>query len=128
MAQKSYESNGVSLSKKTLNSGDRIKVSYNGLLVQSGAQSLFLHVGYGDEWEDKLLIPMEYSEGVFTAEIEIQDFKSLGICFKDAAENWDNNSGENYVFSISKKPVKKEKAADVNVIEKGRRSVKVKIM
>lgn len=128
MAQKSYESNGVSLSKKTLNSGDRIRVSYSGLLVQSGAQSLFLYVGYGDEWENKLLMPMEYADGIFSAEIEIRDFKSLGVCFKDAADNWDNNSGSNYVFSISKKPIKKEKTADVNVIEKGRRSVKVKIM
>jgi hypothetical protein len=36
------------------------------------------------------------------------DCKQFGICFKDTAENWDNNSGENYVYSVSKKPVKKE--------------------
>lgn len=112
-AQKSYESNGVSLSKKTFYCGDRVKVSYKGLLAQSGAQQVFLHIGYGDAWEDKLLIPMEYDKGIFSAEIAILDFEGFEVCFKDVAENWDNNSGENYVFSISRKPARKEKAIGI---------------
>ncbi|QNU68291.1 carbohydrate-binding protein [Ruminiclostridium herbifermentans] len=110
MAKKSYDENGVLLSKKTLYSGDIIKVTYTGLLVQSGASGVFLHVGFGDKWENPSLIPMNYENGVFTADIEILNYKEFGICFKDTAENWDNNSGNNYVFSISKKPVKKETA------------------
>jgi len=124
MAQESYESNGVSLSKKALYSGDTVEVSYDGLLAQSGAQNVFLHIGYGDEWENKLLIPMHYDKGIFTAEIDILDFKSLSICFKDAAENWDNNSGENYVFGISKKSAKKEKTINAKVTKKSSRSRK----
>ena len=108
MAKKSYDENGVLLSKKTLYSGDIIKVSYTGLLVQSGAKSVFLHVGFGDKWENPSLIPMNCENDVFTADFEIMEYKEFGICFKDSAENWDNNSGENYVFNISKKPVKKE--------------------
>jgi hypothetical protein len=43
----------------------------------------------------------------------------LGICFKDNADNWDNNSGENYVFGVSKKPSKKEKTVTVKASKAG---------
>lgn len=113
MAKKSYEDNGVLLSKKTLYSGDKIKVSYTGLLAQAGAQSVFLYAGYGSEWKDCSLTPMKLEQGIFSAELDILECKNFGICFKDTAENWDNNSGENYVFSVSKKPAKKEKTVTV---------------
>lgn len=109
MVKKSYEENGIALSKKTLYSGDKVKLSYTGLLVQAGAQSVFLHVGFGAKWENSLLIPMKHEEGIFSADIEIIESKSFGVCFKDSAENWDNNSGENYVFKVSVRSVKKEK-------------------
>lgn len=120
MAKKSYDENGVLLSKKTLYSGDVITVSYTGLLVQSGAQGVFLHVGFGDEWDNSTLIPMNLENGAFTASFEILECKKFGICFKDTAENWDNNSGENYMFSVSKKPVRKEaaKKKDISTTEK----------
>lgn len=117
MAKKSYEDNGVLLSKKTFYVGDKVKVSYTGLLAQAGAQNVFLYIGYGEMWENSLFIPMNPEQGVFTAEFEILEGKSFGICFKDAIENWDNNSGENYVFTVSKKPVKKEKDLVSNVKE-----------
>ncbi len=107
MTKKSYDENGVLLSKKTLYNGDIITVSYTGLLVQSGAKGVFLHVGFGEKWENPSLIPMEFENDMFKASFEILDCKQFGICFKDTGENWDNNSGENYVYSVSKKPVKK---------------------
>lgn len=113
MARKSYEDNGVLLSKKTLYSGDKIKVTYNGLLAQEGAQNIILHVGFGDMWDNSSYIPMNLEQGSFTTELDILECKSFGICFKDTADNWDNNSGENYLFSVSKKPVRKEKTVTV---------------
>jgi hypothetical protein len=115
MAKKSYEDNGVLLSKKVLYSGDKVKVSYTGLLVQSGAESVFLYVGFGDKWENSSLISMTLKKGIFSSEIEIIESKKFGICFKDSAENWDNNSGENYEFIVSKKPEKKEKNLSAKV-------------
>lgn len=109
MIKKLYEENGVSLSKKTIYSGDKIKIFYSGLLAQSGASSVFLHIGFGEKWENSTLIPMKSEYGAFSAELEVKGIDSLGVCFKDCAENWDNNLGQNYVFKISKKPLKKEK-------------------
>lgn len=108
MAKKTYEENGVILSKKTIYSGDKIKLSYTGLLAQAGAQNIFLHVGYGDNWDNSSLIPMELDQGIFNAELNILENMNLGICFKDTADNWDNNSGQNYVYKLSARPIKKE--------------------
>lgn len=109
MSNVPYSDNGIILSKKTLHSGDKISIIYNGLLVQAGADSIFAHLGYGDKWENSAFIPMKHELDKFSADIEIQEGKSLCICFKDAADNWDNNSGENYIFKISKKPERKAK-------------------
>lgn len=106
MTKNSYVDNGILISQKSLHCGDKVKVSYNGLLVKEGAQNIFLYVGFGDEWENSSLIPMKLEEGMFSAEIDVLDSNCLGICFKDSAENWDNNSGENYVFKISVKAAK----------------------
>lgn len=119
MAKNSYEDNGVILSKKILYSGDKVKLSYTGLLAQSGAQSVFLHVGFGDKWECSSLIPMRLEQGIFSAEVEILESKSFGVCFKDSAENWDNNSGENYVFKVSARSAKKEKNVNVKLAKSG---------
>lgn len=124
MAKKTYEDNGVVLSKKVLYSGDNLKVSYAGLLVQAGAKNIFLHVGFGDNWENSSFIPMKLEQGIFMAELGILDSKNFGVCFKDCAENWDNNSGENYVYSISKKPEKKEKKLNEKVSKVSTKSKK----
>lgn len=113
-----YSDNGIILSKKALHSGDKIGISYNGLLAQAGADSIFVHLGYGDKWENSAFIPMKHELDKFSAEIEIQEGKSLCICFKDAADNWDNNSGENYIFKISEKLERKAKAPAKAAIEK----------
>lgn len=109
MIKKSYEENGITLSKKTIYSGDKIKLFYNGLLAQSGASIVYLHIGFGDMWENSSYIPMQLEEGVFSSEIDIDGSGSFEVCFKDCADNWDNNSGQNYVYKITKKPVRKGK-------------------
>lgn len=113
MSKKSFEENGLMLSKKTIYDGDKIKISYNGLLAQSGASNIYLHFGFGDKWDDSSLIQMEPEDGAFTAAVEITGEESLEICFKDSADNWDNNSGQNYVFKIYKKPVRKNSKTEL---------------
>ncbi|MCX7747582.1 MAG: carbohydrate-binding protein [Clostridia bacterium] len=96
-----YADNGVVISKSSIKVGDEITVSYNGLLLKSGADKVFAHIGYGDEWNEKTFIPMDFQEGVFKATFKVALPNSLNMCFKDGVENWDNNSGENYSFKIT---------------------------
>lgn len=98
-----YEDNGVELSKATISVGDEVTLVYRGLLAKSGADSVYAHIGYGENWDGKELIPMEKMEDVFKATIKVNLSDKLNIAFKDSVDNWDNNSQQNYSFSVSQK-------------------------
>ncbi|SMC88240.1 carbohydrate-binding protein [Sporomusa malonica] len=78
------------------------KITYNGLLPKSGATEVYAHVGYGRMWENTQDYKMTKTAHGFDVLIPIPEHAdSLNICFKDAANNWDNNAGTNYSFVIS---------------------------
>lgn len=41
----------------------------------------------------------------FQVEIDLPNSDLLNFCFKDSNDNWDNNDGKNYVFSIEQNSV-----------------------
>ena len=108
---KVYEQNGLFLSKQRISKGDEIIIGYKGLLLTSGASQVYMHVGYGENWDYCEDIPMIFSDGMFKVKLKVREEGQLGIAFKDPAENWDNNSGQNYCFKVVKKAsrVSKEK-------------------
>lgn len=105
-----YADNGLILSKASLTVGDEIVITYSGLLAGSGADQVIAHVGYGENWDGKEFILMENEGGVFKASYKVLSPGILNISFKDSANNWDNNSSNNYSFKVSEK-VKKTAAA-----------------
>lgn len=107
LKKKDYKENGVSLSKKALNVGDEFSILYDGILSQHGAEEVFAHVGYGENWENAETLKMNKENGSFTAKIVAQKEGTLNLCFKDAIDNWDNNSAENYTFEIKESASKK---------------------
>lgn len=109
---KKYVENGVLISKDKIKAGDKITLTYEGLLAKSGAELVIAHFGYGDEWEDKAYIQMEPVDGSFKLTFIVIQSKDLNVTFKDGADNWDNNSGNNYTFLVSDK-AKEPKKADL---------------
>lgn len=107
-----YEGNGVELSKTSIGVGDEVTVFYKGLLAQNGADAVFAHIGYGENWDDRAFIPMERDNDIFKATIKINHQDDLNIAFKDSGDNWDNNSLSNYSFKIAKKAARSVKAVD----------------
>ncbi|MCI8482251.1 MAG: hypothetical protein HFJ27_04130 [Clostridia bacterium] len=79
-----------------------VKISYTGKLFQENAQRVFIHYGFGLQWDNLNEIEMEKTELGFQAEITLTSFDTFNFCFKDISENWDNNNGQNYVFPIEK--------------------------
>ncbi len=104
-----YTENGVTISKTSLYPGDKVTISYDGLLTKNGADQVFIHLGYGDLWDEKEFIPMENEGGIFKGSFSIKASDTLNMAFKDAVGNWDNNSNNNYSFKISKKATKSKK-------------------
>jgi hypothetical protein len=95
---------GVHVTPSTIRAHHTVEVSYEGLLAKSGAQDVFVHCGISDRgtaWKNVKDVKMQKSiDGSFSADIPIVDGDRLNICFRDSADNWDNNEGHNYTFSI----------------------------
>lgn len=96
-----YTSNGIFVSPAIPTSGDKIRVVYDGLLAKSGATDVFAHVGFGNKWDNIYDYRMDKTEMGFQTTIPVFKSGSLNMAFKDCANNWDNNSGMNYIFEIS---------------------------
>ena len=81
-----------------------VKISYIGKLFQNEAESVFIHYGFGLNWENLTDIEMNKTELGFQAEITLNDSECFNFCFNDGNGNWDNNNGQNYSFAIEELP------------------------
>lgn len=96
-----YTDNGVYITPSDFTVGDRIRVTYSGLLAKSGASEVYAHIGYGTQkWQNIADIKMSKTEQGFEATFPVTSESNLNIAFKDSANNWDNYSGKNYSFKI----------------------------
>lgn len=80
-----------------------IKISYTGTLFQNGSEEVYIHYGFGQNWENVNEIKMEKTELGFQAEIFLTEGSTFNFCFKNNNNEWDNNSNNNYIFNIEKK-------------------------
>ena len=77
-----------------------VKISYTGNLFQNDAEEVFIHYGFGLQWDNVNDVKMEKTELGFQAEITLDDSECLNFCFNDGQGNWDNNDNSNYTFEI----------------------------
>lgn len=81
-----------------------VKISYTGKLFQDHAEEVFIHYGFGLNWNNVSETKMEKTELGFQAEITLDDSECFNFCFNDGNNNWDNNNNQNYSFSIEELP------------------------
>lgn len=81
--------------------GNQINITYNGLLSKSGADQVFIHCGYGDpnNWREVSTLNMERTPKGWEKNVPMKDH-TLIFCFKDSANNWDNNNGFNWIARV----------------------------
>ncbi len=90
------DDNEVSWKPVPVKAGDKVQIKYRGLLKDRGAEDLYLYYSF-DNWS----VPAQTSKmkqqknGDFTAAVAATG-QQLNFCFKDSAENWDNNNGQNW--------------------------------
>lgn len=80
----------------------KVKISYAGKLFQEGSEEVFIHYGFGLEWNSLGEVQMEKTELGFQAEIELLSDETFNFCLKNEKSEWDNNDGQNYIFPIEK--------------------------
>ena len=78
---------------------NEVHVTYNGLLAKSGATEVYCHYGSGSSnyWTNVNTVKMDRTSRGFEKDIKINNSRAF-ICFKDSANNWDNNSGHNWTI------------------------------
>lgn len=93
---------GVVVDPTPISFRDEITVFYNGLLAKSGADQVYLHTGYGAarEWKEIRDVPMDRTGWGWVTNMQMTDDSRFNFCFKDSAQNWDNNNGANWSFEI----------------------------
>jgi len=99
--------------------GNKVKISYVGYLFQNGSEEAYLHYGFGMNWDNVSEVKMEKTELGFQAEIDILDYDSLNLCFRNGNDEWDNNFGQNFVFPIEKQEIEPEETSLVLTKETG---------
>lgn len=77
-----------------------VKISYTGKLFQDKSEEVYIHYGFGDNWDNVNDLKMEKTELGFQAEITLPDATTFNFCFKDSNGNWDNNNNANYIFPL----------------------------
>lgn len=77
-----------------------VKISYTGAFFEDDSEEVYIHYGFGINWDDLAEIKMEKTELGFQAEVELLDADTFNFCFRNENDEWDNNNLENYVFPL----------------------------
>ena len=80
-----------------------VKLSYTGKFFQDDSQEVFIHYGFGHNWDNLNDIKMERTDLGFQAEFKLAEGETFNFCFRNNNNEWDNNEGNNYVFPLEKK-------------------------
>ena len=83
-----------------LTPNSKVKISYTGKFFQDNSKKVFIHYGFGNEWDGLIDEKMEKTDLGFQIEIDLIDSESFNFCLKNEKDEWDNNNGNNYVFTI----------------------------
>lgn len=79
-----------------------IKISYTGNLFTDNSEEVYIHYGFGSNWENVNEIKMNKTELGFQAEIDLPETDILNFCFRNSQNKWDNNKNQNYSFTVEK--------------------------
>ena len=96
-----FAAKGVVISPALPAKGETVRLVYRGLLAANGAQKVYARFGFGDDWQKAMDYKMMRTAEGFEAALPVAGAATLNVCFRDSADNWDNNSGQNYSFEVS---------------------------
>ena len=83
-----------------LTANSMVKISYTGKFFQDGSKHVYIHYGFGNEWEGVQDVEMTKTELGFQIEVLLLDKDTFNFCLKNEKDEWDNNDGQNYIFTI----------------------------
>ena len=79
-----------------------VKISYTGKFFEDNSEEVFIHYGFGSNWDNLSELKMEKTELGFQTEITLLESDTFNFCFNNGNDIWDNNNGQNYIFPLEK--------------------------
>ena len=79
-----------------------VKLSYTGKFFQDDSSEVFIHYGFGNNWDNLNDIKMERTDLGFQSELNLGTGETFNFCFRNNNNEWDNNEGKNYIFPLEK--------------------------
>ena len=79
-----------------------VKISYIGKFFQDESKQVFIHYGFGNDWNNVVEAEMVKTELGYQIEVDLIDMPTFNFCFKNENGDWDNNDGDNYIFTLEK--------------------------
>ncbi len=78
----------------------KVKISYTGTFFENNSEEVYIHYGFGLNWDNVSEVKMEKTDLGFQAEIELLESDSFNFCFRNENDEWDNNDTQNYIFPL----------------------------
>ena len=78
----------------------KVKISYTGTFFENDSEEVYIHYGFGLNWDNISEIKMEKTDLGYQAEIELLESDSFNFCFRNGNNEWDNNNNQNYIFPL----------------------------
>jgi len=79
-----------------------VKISYTGELFENDSEEVYIHYGFGLNWDNLSELKMEKTELGFQTELQLLEADTFNFCFRNSNNEWDNNSNNNYIFELEK--------------------------
>ncbi len=79
-----------------------VKISYTGKFFQDASTNVYIHYGFGSDWEGVVDAEMVKTDLGFQIEVDLLDRETFNFCIKNENGEWDNNDDQNYIFSIER--------------------------
>ena len=77
-----------------------VKISYTGKFFEDNSEEVFIHYGFGPNWDNVSEIQMEKTELGFQTEIKLLESDTFNFCFRNNKNEWDNNNFSNYIVDL----------------------------
>ena len=80
--------------------GSTVKISYTGKFFEDASEEVFIHYGFGENWDNLSELKMEKTDLGFQTAITLLESDTFNFCFRNGNNEWDNNDSQNYVFEL----------------------------
>ena len=79
-----------------------VKISYTGKFFQDASTNVYIHYGFGSDWEGVVDAEVTKTDLGFQIEVDLLDKETFNFCIKNEKGEWDNNDDANYIFKIER--------------------------